>query len=85
MDGNPVLDSTQLATQHKDSVWRVMWAQRKEKGEILVSVSTDGYVKEWSMKKGLMATDLMAMKRVNIPNKYGGTSKQGIISRSASA
>lgn len=82
--GNPVLDSSKVSAQHKDSVWMVKWVQRKEKGETLVSISTDGRVKEWSMKKGLAPIDLMALKRVNIPNKFGGTSEQGIISRSAS-
>lgn len=35
-----------------------------ELGESLVSISTDGRVVEWSMKKGLSFSPLMVLKRV---------------------
>lgn len=35
-----------------------------ERGETLVSISTDGRVVEWSMKKGLSFSPLMVLKRI---------------------
>lgn len=48
---------------------------RESKGESLVSVSGDGRVIEWSMKKGLEFTELMQLKRETNPNQkdvFGG-------------
>ena len=39
-----------------------------ESTETLVSISTDGRIAEWSIKKGLSCSDLMVLKR--IPNEY---------------
>lgn len=39
--------------KHTDTVWEVKWIDRADKGEPLVSISTDGYIKEWNIKKGL--------------------------------
>ena len=39
-----------------------------ENTETLVSISTDGRIAEWSIKKGLSCSDLMVLKR--IPNEY---------------
>jgi len=36
-------------------------------GESLVTISSDGRVVEWSMKKGLEYQDLMNLKRQNNP------------------
>jgi len=73
----PVLDSSSLPGKHMDPVWQLKWVDKgPERGEVLVSISTDGRVAEWSMKKGLSCTTLMVLKRV------GAT--DGIISRQAS-
>lgn len=40
--------------KHSDCVWEVQWVGKGQKGgESLVSISSDGRVVEWSMKKGL--------------------------------
>lgn len=54
----PVADSKLLTGKHLDVVWQVKWVPRSssgasDKGETLVSISSDGRVVEWSMKKGL--------------------------------
>lgn len=54
----PVADSKLLPGKHLDVVWEVQWVPRgnsgaSDKGETLVSISSDGRVVEWSMKKGL--------------------------------
>lgn len=44
---------------------QVKWVNKGvERGETLVSISTDGRVVEWSMKKGLSYSALMVLKRI---------------------
>lgn len=44
---------------------QVKWVNKGvERGETLVSISTDGRVVEWSMKKGLSYSPLMVLKRI---------------------
>merc|ERR1711865_272690 len=83
-----VLESGQGAGKHMDAVWQVQWVDKgSERGESLVSISTDGRVTEWSTKKGLTFTDLILLKRVSDPstnNANKGEGGEGIISRRAS-
>ena len=63
-----------LAEKHMDPVWQVKWVNKgAERGEALVSISTDGRVVEWGMKKGLASTTLMVLKRRG--------NSEGVISR----
>lgn len=59
------------ASKHSDAVWEVHWVGKggksSDKGEGLVSISSDGRIVEWSMKKGLEYTDLMNLKRSTNP------------------
>lgn len=53
-DGKPLLISEPLNGSHTDAVWQIAFVAREDgRGERLVSISTDGRVSEWSMKKGL--------------------------------
>lgn len=73
----PVLDSENTPGKHMEPVWQVQWINKgNERGESLISISTDGRVVEWSMKKGLEESTLMVLKRVG--------SSEGVISRQAS-
>jgi WD40 repeat protein len=58
-DSKPIAESKDLEGKHTDIVWEIQWVDRESKGESLVSVSGDGRVIEWSMKKGLEFTELM--------------------------
>ncbi|KAJ3102385.1 WD repeat-containing protein 78 [Phlyctochytrium planicorne] len=67
----PVLDSSDHAGKHRDPVWELKWVDRERvigddqsRGETLVSVSTDGRVCQWLIRKGIEHTDLMTLKRV---------------------
>ena len=63
-----------LAEKHMDPVWQGKWVNKgAERGEALVSISTDGRVVEWGMKKGLASTTLMVLKRRG--------NSEGVISR----
>ena len=79
----PVLESGQSAGTHMDAVWQVKWVNKSsERTENLVSISSDGRVTEWSMKKGLSFTDLMLFKR--IANHSMASQTDGVISRTGS-
>ena len=59
--------------KHSDCVWEVQWVGKSQKGgESLVTISSDGRVVEWSMKKGLEYQDLMNLKRQNNPTQKEG-------------
>ncbi|KAK1942870.1 WD repeat-containing protein 78 [Phytophthora citrophthora] len=90
----PIATSSGMSGKHLDAVWQVRWVARGG-GESVVSVSSDGRVVEWSLKKGLSYSDLMTLKRSPNPllggvgtaatgtNGAGGIG-DGIISRQAS-
>ncbi|RQM19394.1 hypothetical protein B5M09_011639 [Aphanomyces astaci] len=84
-DAAPILSSDSHSGSHLDVVWQVKWVHKgSERGESIVSVSSDGRVTEWSMKKGLSFSDLMTLKRV--PNPLMGSEARidGVIARQAS-
>ncbi|KAJ3257625.1 WD repeat-containing protein 78 [Boothiomyces macroporosus] len=69
--GKWALDDTENNGKHRDPVWELKWVERERvagdeqsKGETLVSVSTDGRVTQWMIRKGLEFTDLMVLKRM---------------------
>ena len=75
MGDKPIAESKDLEGKHMDIVWELQWVDREQKGEALVSISGDGRVIEWSMKKGLEFTELMQLKRETNPNMkdvFGG-------------
>ena len=74
--GKPIESSTGIAGGHTDPVWQVKWVPRgTERIETLVTVSSDGKVLQWTIKKGLLLSTLMRLQR-------GGQS-DGWISRQA--
>jgi len=69
----PIADSKLLEGKHIDTVWEVHWVgiggnSDADKGENLYSISSDGKITEWSLKKGLEWTDIMFLKRQTNPN-----------------
>jgi WD40 repeat protein len=71
----PLYESKDKENKHTDIVWEVQWMQRENKGESLISISGDGRIIEWSMKKGLEFTELMQLKRettLNQKDVYAG-------------
>ena len=89
-----VLESTFTSGKHSDAVWEVVWVDKgSERGEALVSVSSDGRVTQWTMSKGLENSDLIHLKRVSAHKKpppgvpaagATNTRKEALISRMAS-
>jgi len=62
-DNLPIADSREIDEKHTDIVWEVKWIQKPSKGESLISISGDGRVIEWYLKKGLEFNELMQLKR----------------------
>lgn len=88
----PVANSLNLKDKHTDIVWETKWIEKpNEKNESLVSISSDGKIKEWSLKKGLEVSDLLLMKKnVSLPDKslnsfsgYDKKTKESLIFRDA--
>lgn len=64
----PIAESKDMDSKHTDIVWDIQWVQRENKGESLISISGDGRIIEWSLRKGLEFTELMQLKRETNPN-----------------
>lgn len=64
----PIHSSKEVENKHSDIVWEVKWVQKKEREETLVSISGDGRIIEWSLRKGLELTELYQLKRETNPN-----------------
>ena len=67
-DKTPIATSKDVENKHNDIVWEIQWVLRDNGEERLVSVSGDGRVIEWSLKKGLELTELYQLKRETNPN-----------------
>ncbi|TMW58095.1 hypothetical protein Poli38472_011683 [Pythium oligandrum] len=81
----PIATSETSTGKHLDAVWQVKWISKgSDRGENVVSISSDGRVTEWSMKKGLSFSDLMTLKRVSNPLLGSDSRADGVISRQAS-
>lgn len=73
-DSKPASEANHITGKHNEPVWEVKWVNKLAGGggdEALVSVSTDGRVTQWALKKGLERTDLMRLKR--LPGVAGST------------
>lgn len=42
-----------LTDKHNDIIWEVRWVKREGKEETLISISGDGRIIEWSLRKGI--------------------------------
>ena len=76
-DNAPIAENKESLDKHTNSVWDIQWISKGKgnKGESLVSISADGRITEWSMKKGLEYTDLMLLRRIPQSNKKDATEK----------
>ncbi|XP_076462769.1 dynein axonemal intermediate chain 4-like [Babylonia areolata] len=79
----PLLDSHDSHTKHMGPVWQMEWIEKErgageEKTEVLISVSTDGHVMQWSIRKGFECYDIMRLKKLGTPmgGKPKGKNKQ---------
>ncbi|KAJ8277924.1 hypothetical protein GJAV_G00081740 [Gymnothorax javanicus] len=86
-----MVDSSECIHRHYGAVWQVKWinmergVMREDKGEVLISVSADGRLCKWFMRKGLECIELMKLKRTEKSKKAAEKEKKGeaLISRHA--
>ncbi|XP_070602220.1 dynein axonemal intermediate chain 4 isoform X2 [Erythrolamprus reginae] len=86
-----VLDNSESHDKHLGPVWQLRWVEQdrgtsgEDKGEILVSISADGRITKWFVRKGLSCTDLMKLKRTTAERRKSGGEKksEALISRQA--
>uniref|UniRef100_A0A667H071 Dynein axonemal intermediate chain 4 n=3 Tax=Lynx TaxID=13124 RepID=A0A667H071_LYNCA len=89
----PVLDSSESPQKHLGPVWQLQWIEQDrgttgdDKREILVSISADGRISKWVIRKGLDCHDLMRLKRTTSSSSKKGGEKEkkgeALISRQA--
>ncbi|XP_055978177.1 dynein axonemal intermediate chain 4 [Sorex fumeus] len=88
----PVLDSSESPQKHWGPVWQLQWIEQDrgttgdDKREILVSISADGRISKWVIRKGLDSHDLMRLKRTSTISKKGTEKEkkgEALISRQA--
>eukprot|EP00472_Partenskyella_glossopodia_P011211 CAMPEP_0197518930 /NCGR_PEP_ID=MMETSP1318-20131121/4188_1 /TAXON_ID=552666 /ORGANISM="Partenskyella glossopodia, Strain RCC365" /LENGTH=870 /DNA_ID=CAMNT_0043069635 /DNA_START=47 /DNA_END=2659 /DNA_ORIENTATION=- len=73
-------------SKHSEPVWGVKWIYTGGPGtQLLTSISTDGAVLLWNLKKGLEPKQIMQLKRITNTEVLQGSSKVDVISRQASA
>ena len=76
----PIADSSEVPGKHIDTVWEVRWADTGSE-EDLLSISSDGKVYQWSVKKGLEFKTLLTLKKPSNPNMKDG--REGPVFREA--
>ncbi|XP_059879510.1 dynein axonemal intermediate chain 4 [Delphinus delphis] len=88
----PVLDSSESPQKHLGPVWQLQWIEQDrgtagDKREILVSISADGRISKWVIRKGLDCHDLMHLRRTTASSSKKGGEKEkkgeALISRQA--
>ncbi|GFN91326.1 cytoplasmic dynein 1 intermediate chain [Plakobranchus ocellatus] len=75
----PVLDNFTTAGKNLAPVWQLRWIEKErgsgdERTEVLISISTDGRVTQWSIRKGFESYDVMKLKKM--PTRMGGRSRE---------
>ncbi|CAG2202637.1 WD repeat-containing protein 78 [Mytilus edulis] len=68
-----------ISGKHTAPVWQIQWIEKErgsgeEVSEKLISISTDGRVTQWSIRKGFESYDMMRLKRM--PTKYGSKKRR---------
>ncbi|RUS86621.1 hypothetical protein EGW08_005637 [Elysia chlorotica] len=75
----PVLDNFTTHGKNLAPIWQLRWIEKErgsgdERTEVLISISTDGRVTQWSIRKGFESYDVMKLKKM--PTRMGGRSRE---------
>ncbi|XP_005105983.1 WD repeat-containing protein 78 isoform X2 [Aplysia californica] len=75
----PVLDNFTTAGKHLAPVWQLKWIEKErgsgeERAEVLISISADGRVTQWSIRKGFESYDVMKLKKM--PTRMAGRARE---------
>jgi len=76
----PLTDSMDSTAKHLGPVWSVKWVERErgteDREEVLISISHDGRVVQWTIRKGFEALVLLKVKRTENRAKKVGHGKK---------
>ncbi|XP_076441248.1 dynein axonemal intermediate chain 4-like [Babylonia areolata] len=75
----PILDNQETHGKHLGPVWQIQWIEKErgsgeERAEVLISISTDGRVTQWSIRKGFESYDIMRLKK--LPTRMAGKARE---------
>ncbi|CAG5118395.1 unnamed protein product [Candidula unifasciata] len=75
----PVLDNFATPGKHSGPVWQLRWVEKErgsgeERVHVLISISSDGRVCQWSIRKGLESYDVMKLKKM--PTRMAGKTRE---------
>nr|KAG5695976.1 hypothetical protein BaRGS_023355 [Batillaria attramentaria] len=78
-EDEPILDSQDSQGKHLCPVWQIQWIEKErgtgeERTEVLISISTDGRVTQWSIRKGFESYDIMRLKK--LPTRMAGKARE---------
>ncbi|CAF0773122.1 unnamed protein product [Rotaria sordida] len=82
----PLLDTEESLGKHTAPVWQLYWVEVEkgrddDTGEVLMSISTDGRVTQWLLRKGFESNDYMKLKRIlskqTVQKREGGKDAKG--------
>ncbi|XP_055885708.1 dynein axonemal intermediate chain 4-like isoform X3 [Biomphalaria glabrata] len=86
----PVLDNFTAPGKHLAPIWQLKWVEKErgageDKIEVLISISTDGRVTQWSIRKGFESYDVMKLKKMptRMAGRKGEKKGEAFISRYA--
>lgn len=66
---SPGVDYRDALHKHSAPVWQINWVMKEHslgesKSESLISISVDGHILQWSIRKGFESSQLMNLKRM---------------------
>lgn len=78
-EDKPVLDNQESGGKHLGPVWQIQWIEKErgsgeEKAEVVITISTDGRVTQWSIRKGFECYDIMKLKKM--PTRMTGRARE---------
>lgn len=65
--------------KHMGPVWQIQWIEKErgsgeERSEVLITISTDGRVTQWGIRKGFECYDIMKLKKM--PTRMAGRARE---------
>lgn len=87
-----LLSTSESDNKHLSPVWNLKWTERdrasstgeEDEMEVLMSISSDGRITQWLIRKGFESSDYLKLKRVMIKDANSRSDKdksEGLISR----
>lgn len=78
-EDEPIIDNQESQGKHLCPVWQIQWIEKErgsgeERAEVLISISTDGRVTQWSIRKGFESYDIMRLKK--LPTRMAGKARE---------